>query len=368
MSKFKNPLNFFKKKEKKKEDEKVEEKKQKQEYDYSGTKIANGSSSEDENFKNLRDKIEEDKNKTEQTTKTEHTETEAPKNSGEKTEEKVNETSKENVEQTAKTEHTETEAPKNSGEKTEEKVSETSKENVEQTVKTEHTETETKSETEVPKNSGEKIEEKVNETSKENVEKTAKTEHTETETKPEAKNNENSEKMFEEIKALNEKMENLNNLFVKKIGSIEFEREVGNKLHKELQEYKNDFYFQLIKPTILGLIRVRDNFKAGVKEFSKKSREEQDRFLRSFIDGIDIILDQNEIEIFETDLTDENNQKYNSRKQKIVRKVETQEKEKNGKICELISEGYIRNEKVIECEKVKVYVYKEKRDEKSKGE
>ena len=43
MSKFKNPLNFFKKKEKKKEDEKVEEKKQKQEYDYSGTKIANGS-------------------------------------------------------------------------------------------------------------------------------------------------------------------------------------------------------------------------------------------------------------------------------------------------------------------------------------
>ena len=292
----KNLGNRGNKQEKKKEDEKVEEKKQKQEYDYSGTKIANGSSSEDENFKNLRDKIEEDKNKTEQTAKTEHTETEAPKNSGEK------------------------------------------------------------------------IEEKVNETSKENAEQTAKTEHTETETKPEAKNNENSEKMFEEMKALNEKMENLNNLFVKKIGSIEFEREVGNKLHKELQEYKNDFYFQLIKPTILDLIRVRDNFKAGVKEFSKKSREEQDRFLRSFIDGIDIILDKNEIEIFETDLTDENNQKYNSRKQKIVRKVETQEKEKNGKICELISEGYIRNEKVIECEKVKVYVYKEKRDEKSKGE
>ena len=294
----KNLGNRGNKQEKKKEDEKVEEKKQKQkqEYDYSGTKIANGSSSEDENFKNLRDKIEEDKNKTEQTAKTEHTETEAPKNSGEK------------------------------------------------------------------------IEEKVSETSKENAEQTDKTEHTETETKPEAKNNENSEKMFEEMKALNEKMENLNNLFVKKIGSIEFEREVGNKLHKELQEYKNDFYFQLIKPTILDLIRVRDNFKAGVKEFSKKSREEQDRFLRSFIDGIDIILDKNEIEIFETDLTDENNQKYNSRKQKIVRKVETQEKEKNGKICELISEGYIRNEKVIECEKVKVYVYKEKRDEKSKGE
>ena len=324
---FKN-LGRGNKKEKKKEDEKVEEKEQEQKDDYRDTKTANGSGSEDENFKNLRDKIEEDKNKKEQTAKTEHTGTEKREDA---------------------------EAPKNSEEKREEKVSETSKENVKQTTKTEHTETE-------------KREEKVSETSKENVEQTAKTEHTETETKSEAKNNENSEKMFEEIKALNEKMENLNNLFVKKIGSIEFEREVGDKLHKELQEYKNDFYFQLIKPTILGLIRVRDNFKAGVKNFSKKSREEQDRFLRSFIDGIDIILDENEIEIFETDLTDENNQKYNSRKQKIVRKVETQEKEKNGKICELISEGYIRNEKVIECEKVKVYVYKEKRDEKSKGE
>ena len=177
MSKFKNPLNFFKKKEKKKEDEKVEEKKQEQERkdDYRDTKTVNGSSSEDENFKNLRDKIEEDKNKTE------------------------------------KTEHTETEAPKNSGEKIEEKVSETSKENAEQTAKTEHTETETKSE---------------------------------------AKNNENSEKMFEEMKALNEKIANLNDMFLKKIQSMEFEKNVVNDLHKELQGYKDDLYFKLIKPTL----------------------------------------------------------------------------------------------------------------------
>lgn len=178
MSKFKNPLNFFKKKEKKKEDEKVEEKKQEQERkdDYRDTKTVNGSSSEDENFKNLRDKIEEDKNKTE------------------------------------KTEHTETEAPKNSGEKTEEKVSETSKENVEKIVKTEQRETETKSE---------------------------------------AKNDENSEKMFEEIKALNEKIANLNDMFLKKIQSMEFEKNVVNDLHKELQGYKDDLYFKLIKPTLI---------------------------------------------------------------------------------------------------------------------
>ena len=181
----------------------MEEKKQKQEQeqkdDYRDTKTVNGSSSEDENFKNLRDKIEEDKNKTEQTAKTEHTETEAPKNSGEKTEEKVNETSKENVE------------------------------------------------------------------------KIVKTEQRETETKSEAKNDENSEKMFEEIKALNEKIANLNNMFLKKIQSMEFEKNVVNDLHKELQGYKDDLYFKLIKPTLMDLIDMKNSFKRGIENFSQKT-------------------------------------------------------------------------------------------------
>ena len=327
MSKFKNPLNFFKKKEKKKEDEKVEEKKQKQEYDYSGTKIANGSSSEDENFKNLRDKIEEDKNKTEQTAKTEHTETEAPKNSGEKIEEKVSETSKENAEQTAKTEHTETEAPKNSGEK---------------------------------------IEEKVNETSKENAEQTAKTEHTETETKPEAKNNENSEKMFEEMKALNEKIANLNDMFLKKIQSMEFEKNVVNDLHKELQGYKDDLYFKLIKPTLMDLIDMKNSFKRGIENFSQKTEAEKINFLETFIFEIDTILEKNDIEIYETDITNEQN--FNVKKQKIIEKIETDKKENHGKVFKVKSNGYIYKGKVISPEKVEVYVYNEKSKEELKGE
>lgn len=293
MSKFKNPLNFFKKKEKKKEDEKVEEKKQEQERkdDYRDTKTVNGSSSEDENFKNLRDKIEEDKNKTE------------------------------------KTEHTETEAPKNSGEKIEEKVSETSKENAEQTAKTEHTETETKSE---------------------------------------AKNNENSEKMFEEMKALNEKIANLNDMFLKKIQSMEFEKNVVNDLHKELQGYKDDLYFKLIKPTLMDLIDMKNSFKRGIENFSQKTEAEKINFLETFIFEIDTILEKNDIEIYETDITNEQN--FNVKKQKIIEKIETDKKENHGKVFKVKSNGYIYKGKVISPEKVEVYVYNEKSKEELKGE
>ena|GEM_PF-427796 len=292
----KNLGNRGNKQEKKKEDEKVEEKKQKQEYDYSGTKIANGS------------KIVEDKKFDEACKKMKNNE---------------------------------------------------KKEEIEKEIK----------ESEVivkEENSEKKREEEVNETSKENVEKIAKTEQRETETKSEAKNDENSEKMFEEIKALNEKIANLNNMFLKKIQSMEFEKNVVNDLHKELQGYKDDLYFKLIKPTLMDLIDMKNSFKRGIENFSQKTEAEKMNFLETFIFEIDTILEKNDIEIYETDITNEQN--FDARKQKIVEKIETDKKENHGKVFKVKSNGYIYKGRVISPEKVEVYVYNEKAKEELKGE
>ena len=215
-------------------------------------------------------------------------------------------------------------------------------------------------------NSEEKREEEVNETSKENVEQIAKTEQRETETKSEAKNNENSEKMFEEIKALNEKIANLNDMFLKKIQSMEFEKNVVNDLHKELQGYKDDLYFKLIKPTLMDLIDMKNSFKRGIENFSQKTEAEKINFLETFIFEIDTILEKNDIEIYETDITNEQN--FDVKKQKIVEKIETDKKENHGKVFKVKSNGYIYKGKVISPEKVEVYVYNEKAKEELKGE
>lgn len=215
-------------------------------------------------------------------------------------------------------------------------------------------------------NSEEKREEEVNETSKENVEQIAKTEQRETETKSEAKNNKNSEKMFEEIKALNEKIANLNNMFLKKIQSMEFEKNVVNDLHKELQGYKDDLYFKLIKPTLMDLIDMKNSFKRGIENFSQKTEAEKMNFLETFIFEIDTILEKNDIEIYETDITNEQN--FDVKKQKIVEKIETDKKENHGKVFKVKSNGYIYKGRVISPEKVEVYVYNEKAKEELKGE
>lgn len=215
-------------------------------------------------------------------------------------------------------------------------------------------------------NSEEKREEEVNETSKENVEQIAKTEQRETETKSEAKNNKNSEKMFEEIKALNEKIANLNDMFLKKIQSMEFEKNVVNDLHKELQGYKDDLYFKLIKPTLMDLIDMKNSFKRGIENFSQKTEAEKMNFLETFIFEIDTILEKNDIEIYETDITNEQN--FDVKKQKIVEKIETDKKENHGKVFKVKSNGYIYKGRVISPEKVEVYVYNEKAKEELKGE
>ena len=215
-------------------------------------------------------------------------------------------------------------------------------------------------------NSEEKREEEVNETSKENVEQIAKTEQRETETKSEAKNNENSEKMFEEIKVLNEKIANLNDMFLKKIQSMEFEKNVVNDLHKELQGYKDDLYFKLIKPTLMDLIDMKNSFKRGIENFSQKTEAEKMNFLETFIFEIDTILEKNDIEIYETDITNEQN--FDVKKQKIVEKIETDKKENHGKVFKVKSNGYIYKGRVISPEKVEVYVYNEKAKEELKGE
>ena len=215
-------------------------------------------------------------------------------------------------------------------------------------------------------NSEEKREEEVNETSKENVEQIAKTEQRETETKSEAENNKNSEKMFEEIKVLNEKIANLNDMFLKKIQSMEFEKNVVNDLHKELQGYKDDLYFKLIKPTLMDLIDMKNSFKRGIENFSQKTEAEKINFLETFIFEIDTILEKNDIEIYETDITNEQN--FDVKKQKIVEKIETDKKENHGKVFKVKSNGYIYKGKVISPEKVEVYVYNEKAKEELKGE
>ncbi len=87
------------------------------------------------------------------------------------------------------------------------------------------------------------------------------------------RNNEDKiEKILKNIENLNNRLDEMNEMFLKKIQSTSFEKEIADKLHNEIQEYRNDLHFQLIKPLILDLINMRESMKKGVKSFDKKNR------------------------------------------------------------------------------------------------
>ena len=163
--------------------------------------------------------------------------------------------------------------------------------------------------------------------------------------------------VFEEIQELNEKMDVMNDTVSQKILNIDFEKNIVDKLHKELQGYKDDLYFQLVKPLIMDLINMRERMRRAVKHFSKETGEKKVEMLESYVEEIETILENNSIEIYETEKEECD---YKVKKQRIVKQIKTSDEKLHGKICNILTNGYIYTEKnkIIFPEKVEVYVYK----------
>ena len=172
-------------------------------------------------------------------------------------------------------------------------------------------------------------------------------------------------KLSEQIEDLNKKMDEMKELFSRKILSIDFEKETADRLHKELQKYKNDIYFKFTKPLIMDLIGIRESMRGNIKNFNNKTDEDKLKLFQSYIEEIQIILENNDIEIYETDTDVDKN--VNVKKQKIIKKIETPYEELHGKIFNVSSNGYMYKVRVISPEKVEVNIYK-KTTEELKGE
>ena len=185
--------------------------------------------------------------------------------------------------------------------------------------------------------------------------------------KVEHSDNNGIDEILENIENINTKLDGMNELFLKKIQSTSFEKEIADKLHKEIQEYRNDLHFQLIKPLIFDLINMKESMKRGLGNFKEKTDEEKLKLLQSYIEEIKMILDNNDIEIYDT--KNEENLDFDGKKQKIIKKIDTSDKELHGKIYNILSSGYMYKGKVILPEKVEVYIHKkDEENDKMKGE
>lgn len=164
--------------------------------------------------------------------------------------------------------------------------------------------------------------------------------------------------LLQNITVLSDKMESLNRLFSEKIRHTDHEEQIVTQMHTELQKYKGDMYAQLVRPVLLDVIEMRDSILRMADTYLKKPEGEQDIPNKKFADyAFDIrdILEKNGTEICMSKPEDD----FVPVKQRVIKKIVTENKDLHGKVAESLSCGYNYNGRTISAEKVNVYHYEE---------
>lgn len=167
------------------------------------------------------------------------------------------------------------------------------------------------------------------------------------------------------LATMDEKIEQMNQLFVRKIQHTTHEEKIVDQMHAELQKYKEDMYSQLVRPILLDIIEVRDSIIRMSNNFALKPEGEQDVPLKTFSGyafDIQDILEKNNITIYDSKDGDD----FNALKQRVIKKVSTPVEQLHGKIAESLSSGYDYMGRAISPEKVAVYIYQ--KPEETEGE
>lgn len=167
------------------------------------------------------------------------------------------------------------------------------------------------------------------------------------------------------LATMDEKMEQMNQLFVRKIQHTTHEEKIVDQMHSELQRYKEDMYSQLVRPILLDIIEIRDSIIRMSNNFALKPEGEQDVPLKTFSGyafDIQDILEKNNITIYDSKDGDD----FNALKQRVIKKVSTPVEQLHGKIAESLSSGYDYMGRAISPEKVAVYIYQ--KPEETEGE
>ena len=168
--------------------------------------------------------------------------------------------------------------------------------------------------------------------------------------------NVNFEQIMCVLDGLSGKVQEMNDLFVKKIQHTTHEEKILDQMHSELQKYKNDMYSQLVRPILLDIIDIRDSILRMSSAYADKPEAEQNIPLKTFRDytyDIQDVLEKYDISVYDT-LKDE---AFIPLKHKVIKKVTTDVEDLHGRIAESFTSGYDYKGKTISPEKVAVYVY-----------
>ena len=146
--------------------------------------------------------------------------------------------------------------------------------------------------------------------------------------------------------------------FNEKLKYDEHKEQLINKLHKELQEYKDDVVKSAMKPIVNDLIILNDNIYKLVENFRSSDKPLDAEAILAHMEAttidIDDVLYRQGIEPFNCP-----EEEVNPLKQQIFQTVKADDQTKEKKIAQRIRKGYEWDGQIIHRELVSVYVYDE---------
>ena len=155
---------------------------------------------------------------------------------------------------------------------------------------------------------------------------------------------------------ISSRIDELNKQFSQRISYSEHEKIVLESMHRELQEYKQDLYSQIIKPIIMDVIDVRDSIVRISSEYLKKPEGEQaipNKTFSGYALDLQDLLERYNVEVSRS----EPGVHYTPIKQRVLKKIPTADESLHGTVAESLSFGYSYLGKVLSPEKIVMYYY-----------
>lgn len=136
--------------------------------------------------------------------------------------------------------------------------------------------------------------------------------------------------------------------------------EINDKLFKENQQYKEDFYRTLMLPVLREFVEFASDLRMDVVRYRKNGKEDNAKLVESYINELNDVLERCNVEVYKAVVGEEYKPIYD----KAVKLLDTEDIEKDRIIAECTAFGYkyvgqnAENEKIIMPCKVNVYKFK----------
>jgi molecular chaperone GrpE (heat shock protein) len=164
-------------------------------------------------------------------------------------------------------------------------------------------------------------------------------------------------KMESRIDNIAVQLAQIQNEFKEQQQHVRIKDEIIDNLYKDLQEFKNETVKKHYQSTIMDIIKIIDDIRRLTNYYhSEKPSESDPAKLLKHLEGIPSDLEDllywQEVKPFTC-----SGQKFDPRRQRVLKKIETPEKSKDKTVAESLLPGYEWEGRIIRPEMVTVYLY-----------